>query len=142
MAPSLTAISSLPDELADLAGELEGSAGMLNVEHLCKAEEGIGQAQQRCGHHDVDDRYCRLGMGHHQWREKHGLEHSFAAKLIALERKRERRSRHERNRGRPRGDDQAVAKAGLKVLIRDRLDKPAPRPALRRKGQYRPAVEG
>src|SRR6516164_11322084 len=46
------------------AAESVASAGMLNVQHLCQAKEDIGQRQQRCGDHNVHDRYRRhRGVG-------------------------------------------------------------------------------
>src|SRR5262245_31573885 len=58
-ASSSTAISA--SAFARVAGvtaaaESLPSAGRLNVEHLCKAKEDIGQRQQRCGDHNVHDR--------------------------------------------------------------------------------------
>src|SRR5262249_56206431 len=56
---SSTAISAPPfARVAVVAAGAESlpSAGMLNVQHLCEAEEDIGQRQQRCGDHNVHDR--------------------------------------------------------------------------------------
>src|SRR5215510_1720471 len=64
---SWTAISAPP--FACVAGvtaaaESLPSAGRLNVEHLCKAKEDIGQRQQRRGDHNVHDRDRRhRGVG-------------------------------------------------------------------------------
>src|SRR5207248_2365013 len=71
-----------------------------------------------------------------------GLKRPFAMKVITFERERESRPRNKCDGGRPRGHDQTVAEPGLKVLILDRFDEPPPRPALRRKGEYGPRVEG
>src|SRR5712691_1232868 len=55
---SSTAMSSLCGRGALVAAAAQGgrSAGMLNVENLCKTEEDIGQSQKRRGEHDVHDR--------------------------------------------------------------------------------------
>src|SRR5262249_30252075 len=78
---------------------------------------------------------------HHQRRKQQGLERPLETELVALERERERRADRERDGGRPAGHDEPVVEAGLKVFVRDRLDEPAPRPALGRERQNRPAVE-
>src|SRR5215831_16119826 len=55
---SSTAISAAPFARDAVAGGADSlpSAGRLNVEHLCKAKEDIGQRQQRCSDHNVHDR--------------------------------------------------------------------------------------
>src|SRR5262249_50419357 len=63
---SSTAISAAPFARVAVAAAAESlpSAGRLNVEHLCKAEEDVGQRQQRCGDHNVHDRDRRhRGVG-------------------------------------------------------------------------------
>src|SRR5262249_50332221 len=62
---SSTAISAPPFARVAAAGaESLPSAGMLNVQHLCEAEEDISQRQQRCGDHNVHDRDRRhRGVG-------------------------------------------------------------------------------
>src|SRR6516165_10961435 len=53
---SSTAISPLA-RVAGVAAAARGvaSAGMLNVQHLCKAKEDVGQNEQRRGDHNVHD---------------------------------------------------------------------------------------
>src|SRR5262249_3835819 len=59
-----TAISAPPFARVAAGAESLPSAGMLNVQHLCEAEEDIGQRQQRCGDHNVHDRDRRhRGVG-------------------------------------------------------------------------------
>ena len=90
-----------------------------------------------CDDHAVAARHADLGgedeeaetdreMRHDERRKQHRLQSSLAAELVAVEGYGEGRADRERNRGRPAGDDQAVAEAGLKVLIGNRLEKPSP----------------
>src|SRR5262249_4152119 len=61
---SWTAISAPPFARVAAGAENVPSAGMLNVQHLCEAEEDISQRQQRCGDHNVHDRDRRhRGVG-------------------------------------------------------------------------------
>ena len=53
-------------------------------------------------------------MRNHEWREQDHLQRRLEAELVAVEREREVRADHERDRGRPGGHDQTVMEAGLK----------------------------